>query len=142
MASSSTREAKRTRRYFDGMSQEDVADTMADMDYVWRWTMAVAMSLKPIKTAPSSVADEIQTLRKTGWRLSADDLEERACRIRWRIKTEWPRGAASLLKALNRCVDDVRLTELAVSSACSDALFGLPATGASTATRHASGVAV
>ena len=120
----STRGPKRSRRYFGGMEQGGGDDAMADMDYVLRWTMAVAASLSPIRTVPTSVGEEIRKLRKTGWRLTNDELECRACRIRWRIKTEWPRNAVCLLEALNRCVDDVRLTEHAVSSACENALFG------------------
>lgn len=116
--------AKRSRRYFGGTYQGTPADAMADMEYVWRWTMAVATSLKPLRTRPSDVAEEVEALQRTGWRLAADDLEARACRLRWRIQKEWPDGAAALLRTLNRCVKDVRGTEDAVAAACSDALFG------------------
>lgn len=117
-------ESKRSRRYFLGIDQGGgVVAAMADMDYVCRWTSAVATGLKPINTAPPDVKQEIDNLRRDGWRLTRDQVDSRARRIRWRIRTEMQRGATGMLRELDRCVRDLRAADDAVFDACSDALF-------------------
>ena len=80
---------------------------MSEFEFVMHWTMAAARRLKPVKTRPSGISEEIERLRARAGSLTATELRFWYKKLRWRIRTEWPPHADVLFMELDMCADQV-----------------------------------
>lgn len=93
----------------------------ADLGYVMRWTMRAARRLRPLKTLPDGIAEDIRRLRERSGAMPSDALYFRYAKLRWRVRTEWPEGAKELLSELDKCLDaDL---DACIQRTCEEALF-------------------